>query len=76
MERYLGFAATNNKDVKDHDDLKERLGIYEENIDIIDMMNQNAVGVTFAENWTADLGDAALKKTRGLNAPANANQNT
>ena len=34
-------------------------------------MNKKANGVvTFAENWTADLGAAALQKIRGLKPPA------
>ena len=69
MQRYLGFAAMNNKDVEDVADLKERLGIYEENIDAIDMMNQQVVGVSFAENWTADLGDDEYEKLTGLIIP-------
>ena len=59
----------NNKDVEDVADLKERLGIYEASIDAIDMMNQHAVGVSFAENWTADLGDDEYEKLNGLIIP-------
>ena len=69
MQRYLGFAAMNNKDVEDVADLKERLGIYEASIDAIDMMNQQVVGVSFAENWTADLGDDEYEKLNGLIIP-------
>ena len=74
MQRYLGFAASNNKDVKDEADLRERLGIYKDNIDTIDMMNQKAVGVSFAENWTADLGCKDLEKIKGLNIPDDADE--
>ena len=36
-------------------------------------MNEKAKGgVTFAENWTADLGAAALQKIRGLKPPSEA----
>ena len=58
--------------MKDLKDLESRLGIYEENIDVIDMMNKKAKGVTFAENWTADLGAADLKKHLGLKTSAEA----
>ena len=78
MHKYLGFAASHNKNIKDLKDLESRLGTYEENIDFIDEMNKIANGgVTFAENWTADLGAAALNKIRGLNTPAaEANKDT
>ena len=39
-------------------------------------MNSKAKGVTFAENWTADLGAADLQKIRGLKVPAQAKQKT
>ena len=38
------------------------------------MMNQKAVGVSFPENWTADLGCKDLEKIKGLNIPDDADE--
>ena len=74
MQKYLGFAATNNKNVEDVADLGTRLGAYEKCIHEIDWMNQHATGVTFGENWPCDLTDDEKSRILGLRMPADADQ--